>query len=132
MVRVGSTEGVVAAPEFLWSVKKSPLMTLFRNEIGLAETTLVTFRVVRFEIDPTLRVPTFARVAKTLVVVREFDTTRFGRVPGTEELTLDRKLPSPLKYVENTVFETFRSVNVPVPMGYPNEGAGVPERVKLI
>jgi hypothetical protein len=45
---------------------------------------------------------------------------------------LDRKLPSPLKYVENTVFETFRSVNVPVPMGYPKEGAGVPERVKLI
>jgi hypothetical protein len=72
-----------------------------------------------------------------LVVVREFETTRLGRVPGTEELTLDRKPPSPLKNDEYTfevkiVFEAFRSVNVPVPMGYPKEGAGVPEREKLI
>jgi hypothetical protein len=169
---------VVIEAVFLCHMLMFPLMTRFLNEIGLAETTLVTLRVptfakvlttlvvrefrfeiaitlrvptfavgtarfdprareLRFETDTTLRVPTFARVAKTLVVVREFETTRLGRVPGTEELTLDRKPPSPLKNDEytfdvKTAFEAFTSVNVPVPMGYPKEGAGVPEREKLI
>jgi hypothetical protein len=36
-------------------------------------------------------------VAKTLVTVKEFEMTRLGRVPGIEELTLERKPPSPLK-----------------------------------
>jgi hypothetical protein len=45
MGRVGSTEGVVAAPEFLWSIKKSPLIILFLKEMGLVETRLVTFMV---------------------------------------------------------------------------------------
>ena len=76
-------------------------------------------------------------VAKTFVVVREFETTRFGSVLGIEVETFDRKPPSPVKNAEytfdvNTAFEAFTSVNTPVPTGNPKEGGVAPEREKLI
>jgi hypothetical protein len=46
MVRVGSTEGVLDAPEFLWSIKKSPLIILFLKEMGLTVLTDVATRFV--------------------------------------------------------------------------------------
>jgi hypothetical protein len=51
---VGSVLGVVAAPEFRWSIRKSPLIILFLNEIGFVETTLVTFRVPVFDLVETM------------------------------------------------------------------------------
>jgi hypothetical protein len=41
MVRVGSTEGVDAAPEFLWSIRKSPFIILFLKEMGLVVLSVV-------------------------------------------------------------------------------------------
>jgi hypothetical protein len=57
---------------------------------------LVKERVERFETCHTFRVPTFAVVAKTFVVVRAFDTTRFanGCVIALLEM-LERNPPSP-------------------------------------
>ena len=68
----------------------------------------------------------------TFVVVRELDTTKLGRVPGMDDDTFDKNPPSPLKNVENTVFDTSTSVKTPVPTGYENGGAGVPDLEKLI
>jgi hypothetical protein len=41
IARVGSVLGVLLAPEFLWSIKKSPLIILFLKEMGFVVLSVV-------------------------------------------------------------------------------------------